>query len=157
MIAADLAAVAAIERDCHNPLPPEGETVFADRLAAFPEGCFVAGPERAVAGYAIAHPWRLGTVPALGLAHIDIPQAPDCLWLHDVALRPTLRGLGLIPTLLTRLDALARAHTLPMLALTAVHGTETLWSRHGFAAAPGNDAALAAYGVTARVMTRAVR
>lgn len=152
-----IGAVAAVERVCHNPLPPEGEAVFADRLAAFPEGCFVAGPERAVAGYAIAHPWRLGTVPALGLAHIDIPQAPDCLWLHDEALRPALRGRGLIPALLARLDALARAHALPMLALTAVHGTETLWSRHGFAAAPGNDAALVTSGATARVMTRAMR
>jgi GNAT superfamily N-acetyltransferase len=157
MVAADLAAVAAIERDGHNPLPPEGEAVFADRLAVFQEGCFVVGPGRAVEGYAIAHPWRLGTVPALGLAHIALPPEPDCLWLHDVALRPALRGRGLIPSPLARLDALARAHALPTLALTAVHGTETLWSRHGFAAAPDNDAALAAYGATARVMTRPAR
>lgn len=158
MVAADLAAVAAIERDSHNPLPPEGEVVFADRLAAFPRGCFVVGPGRSVDGYAIAHPWRLGAVPALGLDHLVLPPEPDCLWLHDVALRPALRGHGLIPALLTLLEALAREGGLPRLALTAVHGTETLWSRHGFAAAPaGNADALAAYGDTARVMIRPLR
>ncbi len=155
MVAADRAAVAAIERDSPNPLPSAGEAVFADRLAAFPERCLVAGPERAVAGCAIAPPGRLGTVPALGPAHIDIPQAPDCLRLHDVALRPARRGRGPVPALLARLDALARAQR--MLALTAVHGAETLRSRHGFAAASGDNATLAAYGATARVMTRAVR
>lgn len=157
MTPADLPAVAAIERESHNPLPPEGEAVFADRLAAFPAGCLALGPEGAVEGYAVAHPWRLGTVPALGLDRLVLPDAPDCLWLHDVALRPWRRRHGLIPALLDRLDALARARALPRLALTAVHGTETLWARHGFVPADtGAEAALASYGATARIMTRSL-
>ncbi|WP_439578398.1 GNAT family N-acetyltransferase [Elioraea sp.] len=157
MIADDLAAVAAIERDSHDPLPPEGEAVFADRLAAFPDGCFVVGPGRAVEGYAIAHPWRLGTVPALGLDRLILPTGPDCLWLHDVALRRSFRGRGLVTALIAMLDGRARARALAALALTAVHGTQTLWTRHGFVVVPGNEAALAAYGETALVMTRRLR
>ncbi len=158
MAAADLAAVAAIERDSHNPLPPEGEAVFADRLAAFPRGCFVVGPDRTVEGYAIAHPWRLGAVPALGLARIVLPPEPDCLWLHDIALRPALRGRGLIPALLGLLDALARERALPVLALTAVHGTAALWARHGFApTTAAAEIARDSYGATATPMTRLVR
>lgn len=158
MTPSDLPSVAAIERESHNPLPPEGEAVFADRLAAFPSGCFAIGPEGAAEGYAIAHPWRLGTVPALGLDRLVLPASPDCLWLHDVALRPHRRGSGLIPALLVLLEGLARAHRLPALALTAVHDTATLWARHGFAPAPvGAAAALAAYGATATPMTRLVR
>jgi GNAT superfamily N-acetyltransferase len=158
MTPSDLPAVAAIERESHNPLPPEGEAVFADRLAAFPSGCFAVGPEGAAEGYAIAHPWRLGTVPALGLDRLVLPTMPDCLWLHDVALRPRLRGSGLIAALLVLLDGLARDRRLPALALTAVHGTETLWARHGFAPAPvGAEAAKACYGPTAAPMTRLVR
>lgn len=157
MTPSDLPSVAAIERESHNPLPPEGEAVFADRLAAFPSGCFAVGPEGAPEGYAIAHPWRLGTVPALGLDRLVLPASPDCLWLHDVALRPQCRGSGLIIALLVLLDGLSRAHRLPALALTAVHGTEVLWARHGFAPMPASaEAALAAYGATAQVMRRGV-
>ena len=55
MAAPDLATVAAIERESHNPLPPEGFSIFANRLEKFPAGCFVAGEP--AGGYAIAHPW----------------------------------------------------------------------------------------------------
>lgn len=157
MTPADLPSVAAIERESHNPLPPEGEAVFADRLAAFPAGCLAVGPAGAAEGYAIAHPWRLGTVPALGLDRLVLPDAPDCLWLHDVALRPWQRGRGLVPALLALLEGLARAQYLPALALAPVHGTATLWARHGFLPADaGAEAALASYGATARVMTRSL-
>src|SRR5262245_48647000 len=55
MAASDLEAVAAIEREIHNPLPAEGEDIFANRLDLFPAGCLVAGDP--AGGYAIAHPW----------------------------------------------------------------------------------------------------
>jgi len=91
MLPADLAAVAAIERDSHTPLPPEGEKVFADRLNLFPAGSFVVGDP--VGGYAIAHFWA-GPAPPLGAVLEALPDAPDHLFLHDVALRPALRGRG---------------------------------------------------------------
>jgi len=86
------ACVAAIERDSHNPLTPEGTAVFADRLAGFQEGCCVVGPGCTVEGDALAHPWRVGIVSALGLTHIALPPELDCLWPHDVTLRPTSAG-----------------------------------------------------------------
>ena len=46
---------------------------------------------------------------------------------------------------------------MPALALAAVHGTATLWARHGFLPVDaGAEAALASYGATARVMTRSL-
>ena len=130
MTAADLVKVAAIAALCHPDLPEPPE-VFAERLALFPAGCFATE-----GGYAIAHPWA-GKAPPLAARLGALPDAPDHLFLHDVALRPEARGRGLLPALLARLDALG----LPETRLVAVRGTSALWARHGFvetgAAKPG--------------------
>ena len=151
MTEADLETVAAIERDSHNPLPPEGLSVFANRLALFAPGCFVAGAP--VGGYAIAHPWA-GAAPALGSVLETLPDAPSHLFLHDVALRPALRGRGLVAALVDALCGLAAARGLPEIRLTAVHGTAPRWARLGFAADGGVISA--GYGDTAVAMRLAV-
>jgi ribosomal protein S18 acetylase RimI-like enzyme len=151
MTQADLATVAAIERDSHNPLPPEGLSVFANRLALFPAGCLVVGDP--VVGYAIAHPWA-GPAPPLGAVLETLPDAPDHLFLHDVALRPDLRGRGLVAALVDVLCGLAAARGLPEIRLAAVHGTAPRWARLGFAAYGGSVSA--GYGDTAVAMRLAV-
>lgn len=132
MRAADLPAVAALEVLCHAPLPPEGEALFAERLALFPEGCLCVEDEAGLAGYAVAHPWRCGSPPALGARLGALPAAADCLHLHDLALAPRARGRGLVGAALARLAEIARARGLATLTLVAVHGTGALWRRHGF-------------------------
>jgi GNAT superfamily N-acetyltransferase len=140
MMAADLAEIATIAALCHPDLP-EPPSVFAERLALFPAGCFAA-----LGGYAIAHPWA-GEAPPLATLLRALPEAPDHLFLHDVALRPEARGHGLLPALLARLDALGWPET----RLVAVRGTRVLWERHGFAA---TGAAKPSYGAGAVAMRR---
>jgi hypothetical protein len=135
---ADLPAVAAIEAACHPPLPPEGEAIFAERLALFPAGCLVLGDP--VAGYAVAHPWVLSTPPPLGQTLGALPPAPDCLFVHDLALLPGARGLALVQGALVLLDQAAKAQGLARLGLVAVHGTGPYWARHGFVPVPGAPA-----------------
>jgi GNAT superfamily N-acetyltransferase len=151
MAAPDLATVAAIERESHNPLPPEGFSIFANRLEKFPAGCFVAGEP--AGGYAIAHPWA-GPAPALGAVLAALPEAPDHLLLHDLALRPALRGRGLPAALLALLQDVAAARGLPELRLMAVHGTASMWARLGFVAQDGGVPA--GYGQGAVAMRRSV-
>jgi GNAT superfamily N-acetyltransferase len=129
----DLAAVAALEAACHAPLPPEGAALFAERLALFPEGCLAAEDAGGLAGYAIAHPWRQGSPPALGQGLGALPVDADCLHLHDIALAPRARGRGLVAAALARLVEVARGRALGALSIVAVHGTAPLWQRHGFA------------------------
>jgi ribosomal protein S18 acetylase RimI-like enzyme len=143
MTGADLAAVAQLEAACHAPLPPEGEALFAERLALFPAGCLAAEDGAGLAGYAVAHPWRQGSAPALGERLGALPAAPDVLHLHDLALAPRARGRGLVPEAVARLVALARAEGLARLSLVAVHGTAPLWTRQGFRAV---GAAAGGYG-----------
>jgi ribosomal protein S18 acetylase RimI-like enzyme len=152
MAEGDLPAVAALEVLCHAPLPPEGEALFAERLALFPQGCLAVGDGAGLAGYAVAHPARRGEPPHLGETLGALPAGADCLHLHDLALHPRARGRGLVGAVVTRLVALARAEGLARLSLVAVHGTAPLWARQGFAPA---EAALHGYGGEAVYMLRA--
>jgi GNAT superfamily N-acetyltransferase len=151
MTGEDLPAVAALEVLCHAPLPPEGEVLFAERLALFPEGCLVVSDGEGLAGYAVAHPARRGHPPHLGQALGTLPSRADCLHLHDLALHPRARGRGLVSALVARLVPLARVAGLPLLSLVAVHGTAPLWARQGFAPA---GATLHGYGGEAVYMLR---
>jgi GNAT superfamily N-acetyltransferase len=148
MAATDLAQVEAIAEEVH-PAFPESPSVPHERLTLFPAGCFVA--ERAtVEGYAIAHPWILGRPPRLDTLLGRLPPGADCLYLHDVALLPRARGLGLPSALLARLRGVAAELGLRRLALVAVNRSTDYWMRHGFrpagASEPGLADKLASYG-----------
>jgi GNAT superfamily N-acetyltransferase len=158
----DLAAIAAIAEAVHPNLAERPE-VFAEKLALFSQGCFVlvrdgggAAGEGAdagsagvgVLGYAFAHPWRLNTVPKLDAFLTGLPENADCLFLHDVAVKPQARGQGAAAALVALLADLAEARGLRALALTAVYGSGRHWARLGFAPAGNDDIAaqLKCYG-----------
>lgn len=151
---ADLPGLCAVAGAVHPSLPERPE-VFARKLELFPRGCRAfAGGERLL-GYAIAHPWRLFSVPPLDGMLAVLPAEPDCLFIHDVALLPAVRGAGASLEYLDYAAGLARALGLPALALVSVYGTHALWGRHGFKDDCGAAAAkLAAYGRGARYMVR---
>ncbi|MDX6749630.1 GNAT family N-acetyltransferase [Geminicoccaceae bacterium 1502E] len=155
----DLAAVEQIALVVH-PDYPEDIAIPRERLALFPRGCRVAQNEAGeVIGYAVAHPGLQGTPPPLDALLGTLPPAPDCLYLHDVALLPAARGARLGAALVAELHELARDHRLPLLALVAVGNAAPYWQRQGFATLhpePALAAKLASYGDGAAYMTAAV-
>lgn len=157
MTAADLPAVIGIAAVVH-PGHPEGEAVFAERLTLFPAGCFLAEVAGDPAGYALAHPWTENAPPALDTLLRHLPERPDCLYLHDVALSAAARGSGLGRALVERLLGLARQQALPRIGLVAVNNSQGFWARLGFQAANRADLAakLASYGGDARYLSRPV-
>jgi predicted N-acetyltransferase YhbS len=138
MHAADLGAVHAIAEELH-PDYPERPEVAAERLHLYPAGCRIVAMGPAVRGYALAHPARFGAPPALDTLLRALPADADALHLHDVAIVPEARGVGLVAVLVDDLAGLARAAGLARLTLVAVHGTAVYWARFGFAAAPAPD------------------
>ncbi|MBC7135627.1 GNAT family N-acetyltransferase [Oceanibaculum nanhaiense] len=158
MTPADLPAVQDVAEIVH-PLYPESPAVAAERLALYPAGCLVAERDGRLLGYAVSHPGLLGRPPALDVLLGSLPEAPDCLYLHDIALLPQAHGLGLGSALVAHLLRLAKAAGFPVLALTAVNNSAGYWQRRGFAPYQG-DAALAAklasYGEDALYLVRAV-
>lgn len=149
---ADLPDVARIAGVVHPELPERRE-VFEEKLRLFPTGCFAFETAGGVAGYALAHPWTLDDIPPLDSFLKRLPSAPDCLYLHDVALLPAARGAGAAAALLTTLTRIASDRNLPALALVSVYGTARLWGRLGFEETTPTKK-LGDYGPTARYMYR---
>jgi hypothetical protein len=132
--------------------------MFAEKLQLFPEGCFVLALDGSVVGYGISYPWMLEQIPPLDTLLEALPASPTCLFVHDAAIVPEVRGHGLAVELLRLLSDIARQHHLPSLALVSVYGTDALWSRYGFRVATSSRVLekVASYGPTARYMTATV-
>ncbi|MGY8663077.1 GNAT family N-acetyltransferase [Bradyrhizobium sp. UFLA05-109] len=152
----DLPAIIAIAAALHPNLPERAD-VLAEKMSLFPEGCrvLIAGDD--VFGYGIAHPWTLHQIPPLDDFLQGLPPAPDCLYLHDVAVMPASRGSRIATSYIETLARLARTNGIEHLALVSVYDTSPFWGRHDFRViAP--DAALrvklASYGDSARYMVR---
>lgn len=90
-------------------------------------------------------------------AFIDrLPDAADCLYVHDVAVLPDFRG-GVARAYIAEIEERARSSGITTLALVSVYGARPLWERLGFQrVAP--DAALRdkllSYGASATYMLR---
>lgn len=154
MLDGDLPDVERISAIVH-PGYPEREAVPAERLRLFPAGCLIAPRGGMAIGYAIAHPGMIGRPPPLDTLLSALPDGADCLYIHDVALLPDARGLGLGAAVTGTLATVAREHGFAWLALTAVNKSTGFWSRQGFCAAPCGSK-LASYGGDAIYMVRTV-
>lgn len=150
---ADLAAVGAVAAAVH-PALPEDQHVFAERLALHPAGCRLLARSGEAAGYAISHPWRFGTFPALNSLIGAIPADADAYYIHDLALLPSARGAGAAGAVVADIKAHAAGLGLSRLSLVAVGGSAGFWQGQGFAAVDRPDAGrkLAAYGPGACLM-----
>lgn len=136
----------------------EGRDCFENRLALFPDGCFVLDGPDGVLGYLVAYPWLEGSAPALNTRIETLPADADVLYLHDLALDLPARGGGWSGPAMAAVLDLARAHRFAKVALVAVNDAAPFWGRHGFQAAQAAGMAekLKSYGPDARYMTRAV-
>lgn len=153
---ADVSEIDRIAKIIHPDLPEQPET-FAEKITLAPSMNFVACDGRNVRGYAIAYPWRMNDIPKLDMLFGNLPADASALFVHDVALLPSARSLGLVEELLKLLSAAGRERGLTQMTLTAVYGSEEAWFRYGFRRAPMNEkmkAQAAGYG-EAVFMTRA--
>ena len=155
MNAADLPAIMAAAAEVH-PDYPEGEAVFAERLALHPAGCLVLAGGKGIGGYVLSHPWRFGQVPALDSLLGALPEDADIYYIHDLALLPVARGSGAASACVHRLAAHARASGFARMALVAVGNSAGFWRRQGFREAHDEALArkLASYDDAARYLVR---
>ncbi|MGQ9368966.1 GNAT family N-acetyltransferase [Azospirillum sp. A39] len=144
MVESDLAAVLSVAGEVHRDYPERPE-IFAERLRLFPAGCRIAADTAgAVLGYAVLHPGVLGRPPALDAPLGRLPDSADCLYLHDVALLASARGLGLGEAVVAYARRLAGERRLAWLALTSTPAAAGYWRRAGFGPFAAADTALAA-------------
>lgn len=129
MTPADLPAVLSIQRACYPSSMNEAETTIRARLACAPRFAWVALRDEVAAAYLMTYPSKMGKVTPLGGA-FDIPNDPDCLYFHDLAVCPTAGGHGLGAALVRHALAASRW---PAAALVCVQDARRFWMQQGFA------------------------
>ncbi|MBZ9611873.1 GNAT family N-acetyltransferase [Rheinheimera maricola] len=132
MTPADIPAVVALQDSCYSDALYESPALLSQRLQAAASSCWLAESSAGeLLGYLFSYPSINGYVTPLASAFAPA-GAPQLLYLHDMAVSPAARGLGLASQLL----AMAKQHALSLglskLALVAVQGSVPYWQRHGF-------------------------
>ncbi len=167
----DLQAVIQVQSQCYPSAYWEGMEAFAAKLTGAPACSWVASQSlrpceamrdaNALArAYLVCLPVDEETFPALNASTWQAPVQPTMLYIHDLAVSPTLRGTGAGAALIGLAHERARALGLQQMALVAVQGSVPFWERHGFMARQpthaGLRAKLASFGSDATFMRRLV-
>ena len=124
-------------------------------MRLYPDGCCVLAAGNEIAGYGLAHPWMRQQIPPLDGFLDRLPDAADCLYVHDVAVLPDFRG-GTTRAYVAEIEELARSSGIATLALVSVYDTRPLWEHLGFRRRAGCGAARQtfSYGASATYMLR---
>src|SRR3989344_158639 len=138
LLESDISEVDKIAREIHLTLPERRE-VFSEKLTLFPAGCFKFMFEGKMMGYAFSHPWTLYSVPSLDDFLHTLPENPDCIYIHDVAILPAARGRNAAGLFIAQIVKVAQEMQIPHLACVSVYGTDVLWARFGFRTVSTNE------------------
>lgn len=157
MQAAHLPAVHALAKRVH-PGYPERPEIAAERLRLAPKWCCVLIGSDKVAGYLLAHPWRLRAPPRLDTLLGALPPEPDTLYLHDIVINPLRRGLGEGRAGIFALSNNAK-NGFPSISLISIGSVTSFWESLGFEVNSGSglDPILRSYDPDARYMVKFLR
>jgi len=156
---ADLLSVLEIQAVCYTELIPESEDSMKAKLNASPSTCYVACHRESVIGYLISSPGIFKNPPELNALTFNLPQNPDSLYLHDLAVAPHARmsgaGKALVEKFIAKTGELNFSHA----SLIAVQDSKSYWQRYGFQSVRPSSALrnkLLSYGDKVEYMERIV-
>lgn len=134
---ADISAVHAVQCEAYPAFYHEPAEALCSHLLSGPQTCLIALAEEQPGAYVLAYPW-CGDVPLLHQP-LQAPQVCDHLFVHDLAVVPSLRSCGAASALVVALmDAAARL-SLSHVRLVSLIDAASFWRKHGFS--PIEDAA----------------
>ena len=151
----DLPAVLAIQRAAYGDGYQESAAVLARKLELAPQACWLAQSDGAAVGYVFAHPWDAAGAPPLHAPLQALPANAAHGFVHDLAVSPAARGLGVAAALFGRVRDWAAGAGYRGLRLVALADAVPFWARQGFAAVP--EVLPAGYGEGACSMERVPR
>ena len=155
LCAADLPDVLAIQRAAYGDGYQESAAVLGRKLELAPQACWLAQADGAAVGYVFAHPWDDADAPPLHVPLRALPARAGHGFVHDLAVVPAARGLGVAAALFGRVRDWSAAAGHRGLRLVALADAVPFWARQGFAALPA--VLPAGYGEDACLMERALR
>jgi len=130
--ASDLDDVVAVQQQSYPEELWENAAIFREKQRVFPAGAFGWYDDGHLQAYLFVHPWRRHETAPLFTETMTLPENPDCLYIHDLAIAPAARGKGAARALVTAAFALAKEQGLEHFSLVAVQESESFWRKFGF-------------------------
>lgn len=158
MSEADLSDVLQIQDICYPAQLRESRASLQAKRRASPTSCFVASLKGDSVGYLFSVPCEFVNPPVWNAETCQRPAQPDCLYLHDLAVRPDARKSGAGSALVDAFVAQLRESSLARASLVSVQDSALYWECHGFRATPFSgdlQVKLGSYGGGAVYMERA--
>ncbi|EAT11125.1 putative acetyltransferase [Oceanobacter sp. RED65] len=150
----DVSQILTLQNLCFPEVEPESDISFINKIKQSPSTCWGVFKDGTLKAYLIAIPWRTGR--PLSLDQIDVLCVnPNCLYLHDLAVLPEMRGTGAAQTLLKYFFKALLKKKFSRAALVAIQGSKPYWERQGFSVQASSNAInekLASYGSEAFYM-----
>ena len=141
-----------IQKLCYNKLYWEGAETFARMVDVYPKGCIGLYVNDLLSGYVFFHPYQEDRVKPLN--HVfRLNGAEDCVYLHDLAIHPNYRRLGLSRILMDLVDLETCNIGFVIQCLVAVQGSHSFWQKFGFK----NIKEVENYGLNAYYMKRRIQ
>ncbi|KFZ36442.1 hypothetical protein HR45_16635 [Shewanella mangrovi] len=150
----DWPTIATIQQSCYVNGLLESIDVLKSKQRMAPDCCFILLSQQQAVGYCLAHPWTNVSPPELHQS-LELPEVTDSLYLHDIAVLPSGRGLGLAQAVVAELAQMAQQRRYQSLSLVAVAGAASYWQRLGFEPCPTKKD-LRVYGSSAVYMQRLI-
>ncbi|MDP5008707.1 MAG: GNAT family N-acetyltransferase [Glaciimonas sp.] len=91
--AADISAVMQIQATAYPIAYQESAEVFLARVQAAPLSCWILEQDNLASAYLFSYLSKKGRITSLNTS-FTITEDADCLYLHDLAVSPQLRGQG---------------------------------------------------------------
>lgn len=128
----DLDHILAIQDLCYYAIEPESKLSMASKIVVSPDTCFVAKEYGQIMGYLLSIPALLGEPPALDSETKSVIENPECLYLHDLAVHPDIRGKGVGVLLLNQFMDIAREKGFQYSSLISIQNSVSFWEKQGF-------------------------
>ncbi|MGJ8682857.1 GNAT family N-acetyltransferase [Paraglaciecola sp.] len=145
--------ILGIQNEAYQDVAPEELDVLKSKQSASPETCFVCVSNQGdFLGYLLAHPWSGAKPPKLFelLPHIE---NSDSLYLHDMAVSSSSKGLGIGRLMMAELIKIALQKGFKKITLVAVQGADSYWSLLDFKEVSGVNVS-PSYGEKAMLMEK---
>lgn len=154
----DVAAIFALQKHCYSESFHESERAFLSKINGAKGFCWVAERHNTLLAYLMSVPAKTTYLPCLNTENYQQPEGADILYLHDMAIAPQARGLGLKRLLLDKALAGAEQARFKRAVLIAVQNSVPIWKKEGFSLMEASTLGLAevlqSYGSDAKLMSK---
>ena len=151
--ALDLRRIDNVMNECH--VNDERFEIVVERHTLFPDGVWALREGPDIVGCAVFYPWLLGAPPGVDQLIGRLPAAPDCLFVHDIAILPRARYRGSVESFGEILWATADRLGLRAVSCVSLYDhLHPIWAARGFVSL--EVAIDPRYGPEARYMEKVV-